>query len=52
MKYQYACDKCKTNTMIDKPISECSRVELCEKCKSEMKRVYSVGGIKTADGIK
>lgn len=31
---------------------ESDRVEHCEVCKSELRRVYSVGGIKTADGLK
>jgi len=57
MRYLYKCsnDKCvnvgKTIT-INKPISESSKEEFCQICGSVLVRIYSVGAIKTGDGVK
>ncbi len=57
MKHEYHCHNLNCEdfskvVIIDKPMSESSRYELCEKCTWDLKRIYSVTGIKTADGFK
>ena len=52
MRYPYECVVCKTDVIIDKPMMESDRVEYCSKCENVLKRIYGVGGIKTADGMK
>jgi predicted nucleic acid-binding Zn ribbon protein len=57
-RYEYKCNnlKCKNHNVlitITKPMSECSKLEYCEKCKEELQRDYSgIGAIKTGDGFK
>ena len=53
--YEYKCDnkECtefEKEVTVVKSMNDSSRLEYCEKCDSEMVRIYSVGGIKTADG--
>ena len=52
MTYNYVCPKCTMQSTISKPMSESDRVEHCELCKGELKRVWEVPSIKTADNIK
>jgi len=52
MTYKYSCPHCKKETEIIKPMAESERIEHCEICESELKRVYEAGMIKTNDGIK
>jgi len=52
MTYVYKCDECNLVAHIDKPMAEVDRVEHCEICESELKRVYIVPAITTADGFK
>lgn len=51
MTYVYHCPHCDKDVEIEKSISEASRKEHCE-CGEVMAKVYSVGGIKTGDGVK
>jgi len=52
MQYLYKCEDCHIIPIIVvKPMKDSSRVELCE-CGKVMKRVHSVPGIKTGDGVK
>lgn len=54
MRYMYKCndDTCSVGDMtILKPMSECSKVELCPNCKKPMVRVYKTA-ISTSDGFK
>ena len=55
MKYEYTCQnpKCKEGTIIiDKPMNDSDRVEICKVCNKELKRVYQASSIKTNDGFK
>lgn len=52
MLYPYKCNVCNSETVIEKPMADCNRDEVCEKCGSNMKRVFKLFGIKTSDGIK
>ena len=57
MRYNYKCvnDKCNDKdkvVVVDKPMSESNRVELCSSCTEVLNRIYSISGIKTGDGIK
>jgi predicted nucleic acid-binding Zn ribbon protein len=52
MKYSYKCENCEKKTIIEKPMSESGRVEFCEICENELKRVYEPTTVVTADGIK
>ena len=38
--------------LIEKPMASSDRVEHCEICEGEMKRIYESSMIKTNDGIK
>jgi predicted nucleic acid-binding Zn ribbon protein len=55
--YVYKCvnDECsefEKKVDVSKPMSEVSAIELCEKCKHEMVRVYVSFSARTADGFK
>ena len=58
MKYLYKCvnGNCKENNKvveIEKPMTESSKEENCEICETELNRIYTSPGIKTAgDGYK
>lgn len=52
MKYLYKCEHCGTTKEIEKPIKESSRIEHCDSCECELKRVYTASTIKTGDGVK
>jgi len=57
MFYSFRCDneECEQyNEEVTKslPMSERDSNPPCEKCEQGMKRVFKVGGIKTADGTK
>ena len=52
MTYKYECKSCEIVSLIDKPMSESGRVEICPVCKSELKRVWESSAIKTGDGMK
>ena len=51
MLYDYICDKCKKKYEIVKRVKDYNREEFCE-CGEKMRKVFSVGGIKTGDGVK
>jgi putative FmdB family regulatory protein len=36
--YDYKCSKCEHAKEVNKPISEASTIELCDKCGSEMSK--------------
>lgn len=40
-KYQYQCSNCKEEYVIDKPMKEATREEICPQCNSVLKRVYT-----------
>lgn len=56
--YEYKCDnedcsEFNKSVSISKPMVESSREEHCEKCKEELKRVFSLSGHATfGDGYK
>lgn len=52
MQYDYKCPHCGKEVTISKPMSESKRIEHCEICENELKRVYVAPGIATMDGIK
>lgn len=52
MKYTYRCTHCEKKTIIDKPMTQSDRVEHCEICESELKRIYESPSVKTNDGVK
>lgn len=41
MVYEYACDQCVRQFEVIKPMSECSSIEVCEKCGAEARRLWS-----------
>jgi putative FmdB family regulatory protein len=43
--YDYKCSKCEHAKEVNKPISEASTIELCDKCGSEMSKGYGTFGI-------
>jgi putative FmdB family regulatory protein len=43
--YEYTCKDCDTKKQIVRGINDKSDNVLCDSCKNEMKRVYSVGAI-------
>lgn len=51
MVYTYFCDTCKKTVEVTKAVKNYNRVETC-KCGEVMRKVFSVGGIKTNDGVK
>jgi len=46
------CDEAGKGIDIDKPMSECTSIELCKACGQEMVRVYNSFSARTADGFK
>lgn len=52
MKYLYKCPYCLYEVIIEKPMVSSDRVEHCEICEGELKRVYEPTSIKTNDGAK
>jgi len=52
MTYQYKCEHCEKEIEITKSIYSSSRIESCQVCNSELKRIYTSSGIKTGDGFK
>lgn len=52
MTYCYECPVCKTQVLIDKPMSQSDRVEVCPDCETQLKRVWEPSAIKTGDGMK
>lgn len=55
MRYEYECTniKCEVvKVVVEKPMAESSRIELCEVCKQQLSRVYNAVGIVTSDGVK
>ena len=52
MTYEYKCEHCNQSMNVSKPISECDKKEYCAECNNELKRVYTVLAITTADGFK
>ena len=52
MRYTYECKKCNNNCIVNKPMSESSKKEHCDKCGSLLERVYNISAIKTGDGLK
>jgi len=51
MRYAYKCNKCHTEVVINKPMTESSKTELCPSCKEIMVRDYKVS-VSTGDGFK
>jgi hypothetical protein len=56
MKYSYKCKNINCSLrneeqIIEKPISEASRLEHCPECKEILVKMYSTS-IKTGDGFK
>ena len=51
MIYNYFCDTCKKVKEVKKAVKDYNREEFCE-CGEKMRKVFSVGGIKTGDGFK
>ena len=51
MRYLYKCPYCLAEVTIEKPMAESSKVEFCEICEGELKRVYKVA-VSTGDGFK
>lgn len=41
MIYEYACDSCVRQFDVVKPMEESSRMEVCEQCGAEARRLYS-----------
>jgi putative FmdB family regulatory protein len=39
--YEYACEKCQTQTEIMKPVSRMANEEPCEVCKTPMQKLIS-----------
>ena len=37
---------------INKPMTESSKIEICPICNAVLQKVFSVGAIKTGDGVK
>ena len=52
MIYLYKCPYCLNEAKIEKSMLDSDRIELCEICEGELKRVYESPSIATADGIK
>ena len=52
MTYTYKCPKCSTTQEIQKPMSESSKPEYCEKCKTLLIRSYGNVAVVTGDGFK
>ena len=52
MLYEYKCENCEKITLVDKPMSEVSKLEFCDTCKQMMIRLFSNPRIKTGDGLK
>jgi len=57
MIYEYKCKNtdCKDADVVKvvvKTMKEFNKSEICEICEHSMQKVFSLGGIKTADGIK
>lgn len=54
MKYEYICQECGFNRVVDKPMLQSGKEEFCDKCSSQrpLKRIYGATGIKTGDGFK
>ncbi len=52
MTYEYRCDKCNSNLVIDKSMSDSSRKEFCKECKNKLTRIFSIPSISTSDGFK
>lgn len=52
MTYLYKCPHCKKETTITKAMMDSDRVEHCEICENELKRVYESPSVKTSDGVK
>lgn len=52
MVYVYKCEHCEKETTINKPMAVSDRVEHCDICENELKRVYNSNSIITGDGFK
>ena len=57
MKYRYVCNNLDcvnlgVSSVVEKPMSESSREELCKKCNYVLTRKFDASGIKTGDGFK
>ena len=52
MIYLYKCSYCLHEVKIEKSMANSDRIEHCEICEGELKRVYESPSIATADGIK
>ena len=52
MTYLYQCPYCLFEVRIEKPMALSDRIEHCEICEGEMKRVFEAPTIFTADGMK
>ena len=58
MRYSYTCENenCENfekEIVIDKPSSEASKDEYCEKCQEKLRRIYGCAGHATfSDGYK
>jgi len=52
MKYLYKCPYCLYEVLIEKPMALSERVEHCEICEGELKRVWESPSVKTSDGVK
>ena len=52
MRYLYKCPHCEKEVTIEKSISNRNRVEYCDICENELKRVYEAKSISTSDGYK
>jgi len=52
MTYLYKCNKCVKEFTVNKPMSESSNDEYCPTCQGLAVRIFSVGAIKTGDGVK
>jgi putative FmdB family regulatory protein len=52
MLYPYKCNNCGNEAVIEKPMADSNRDEVCDKCGTIMQRVFKLFGIKTSDGIK
>ena len=48
--YDYICPKCNISIEISKPLSDSSKIELCEKCDTTLQRKYTCPAISVSGG--